>query len=59
MKKLLITGCTDPLIWYADRVGELVEYRGQWPEAYKSGDRGGYINIVHFEDAEIVEVSDD
>ena len=54
MQMLRITQCRDPLMWYADLVGELVPYCGQWPEAYKSLEPAGYINRVEFEDAEIV-----
>lgn len=52
---LKITACRDPLMWYADKVGQLVGYCREWPEAYKSREDAGYINRVAFEDAEIVE----
>lgn len=52
---LRITGCRDPQLWYADKVGQQVPFIGMWPEAYISRDTGGYINRVEFDDAEIVE----
>jgi hypothetical protein len=59
MEMLKITNCADPMLWYADKVGDLVPYCGKWPEAYRSREPAGYSNIVKFEDAEIVIVSDD
>ena len=54
--KLRIVQCPDPTMWYAKHVGELVPFRGSWPgEGYKSVDDGGYINVVKFTDAEVVE----
>jgi hypothetical protein len=54
MQMLRITGCKDPMMWYAGMVGELVAYCGQWREAYKSLEPAGYLNLVEFTDAEIV-----
>lgn len=57
MKALRITGCTDPQMWYSDRIGDVVPYLGIWPESgYKSLDNGGYSNVVRFKDAEVVTV---
>lgn len=56
MLMLRITQCPDPLMWYADKVGKNVPYCGQWPEAYKSREDAGYINMVKFEDAEVIDV---
>lgn len=56
MKMLKITRCTDPMLWYAGKVGELVPYHGTWAEAYRSQEPAGYSNIVHFNDAELVDV---
>ncbi len=53
---LLITGCTDPLMWYSGKVGKHVPYCGTWPEGYKSREDAGYLNIVRFEDAVLVHV---
>jgi len=59
MKMLRITGCRDSLMWYADMIGDLVPYCGQWREAYKSLDPAGHLNQVKFCDAEIVELNFD
>ena len=60
MKALRITRCSDLLMWYAPLVGKVVPYLGEWPESgYKSLEPAGYINVVRFADAEIVEVPDD
>lgn len=57
MKMLRITGCTDSMMWYADKIGQEVPYHGIWPgDAYVSRDDSGYANRVEFKDAEIVEV---
>ena len=54
MKQLLIKQCPDGMMWYRDKVGRTVPYEGRWPEGFKSREDAGYINIVRFEDAEIV-----
>ena len=56
MKQLRIIKCNDPLMWYAGMVGQYVPYLGEWRgEGYKSREPAGFINIVRFDDAEIVE----
>lgn len=59
MKMLRITQCLDQMMWYADLVGETVPYLGAFTDCYKSREPAGYVNIVHFDDAEIVEVGDE
>lgn len=56
---LKITGCRDPLMWYADMVGELVPFLGVWPEAYASREPAGHVNRVEFSDAEPVMTNDE
>ena len=56
MQMLLIEKCDDPMMWYVDNINELVPYRGKFTDSYKSTDNDGFINIVRFEDARIVEV---
>lgn len=53
---LVITGCSNPFLWYADKIGDEVPYLGQWTEekCYKSREPAGYINIVHFKDARVI-----
>ena len=55
---LRINQCPDPFMWYAGKVGGYVPYYGAWPEGYKSREDTGYLNIVKFEDAKIIHVSD-
>lgn len=59
MKVLKIIKCTDPLLWYREFVGKVVPYGGTWPECYRSREKDGFINIVHFEDAELQEIDKD
>ena len=59
MQMLRITGAKDPLMWYADLIGEIVPYCGKWREAYKSLEPAGYLNRVEFADAEIVTLHPD
>jgi hypothetical protein len=56
MKMLLITDCTDPLLWYANRVGQHVIFLRECQHYYWSREAEGYTNIVHKKDATIVEV---
>lgn len=59
IKMLKINQCPDPLMWYHGFVGQTVPYLGVWPgEGYKSREPAGYKNIVKFDDAEIVEVTE-
>lgn len=53
---LLITGCSDPLLWYSRLVGQEVPYLGMWTDegCFKSREPAGYINAVKFKDARIV-----
>jgi len=58
-KRLLITGCTDPHMWYSRMVGQLVDYCGEWPgDGYKSREPAGHSNVVRLQDAEVVELDD-
>lgn len=59
MKLLQITDCKDPMMWYADKVGECVPYVRTFEDCYLSREPAGYTNIVKFEDAEVVEVQDE
>ena len=54
VKRLLITQCPDPLMWYADKVGCRVPYLGEKYGTYTSREDAGWINIVKMEDAIIV-----
>lgn len=59
-KKILITGCKDGHRWYANKIGQTVDFicdtiYGE----YKSREDFGYINFVQHEDGVIVEVDVD
>jgi hypothetical protein len=53
---LLITGCTDGMLWYANKVGQEVPYLGTWPSegSHKSREDAGYVNIVKIKDARVI-----
>lgn len=55
MPSLRIVQCNDPLMWYRDKIGQTVPYLGQWPEGYKSREDAGYLNVVRFQDAELID----
>lgn len=55
MPKLLIKRCPDRMMWYRDKVGEVVPLLGQCSDGYWSREDAGYKNIVRFADAEVVE----
>lgn len=60
MKVLRITGCSDPMMWYSKRIGDIVPYLGTDMDfkgpIYWSRDNGGYKNIVFQRDAEVEEI---
>jgi len=61
MKALKIISCSDSMMWYRDKVGEVVPLAKPEhadPDIYWSRERAGYINIVYKRDAEVVEVSE-
>lgn len=49
---VLIQGCSDPHMWYADRVGQLVLIERVSPDGLWAREPAGYINIIKFEDVE-------
>lgn len=53
-KAIKITGCTDPLMWYSDKVGETVPFLREEDGTYWSVEDEGFTNIVKKEDAEII-----
>ena len=53
--KLHIKQCRDPLMWYSRKIGEDVDFVREDKDYYWSRDDGGYINIVHKTDADIIE----
>lgn len=56
---LRIKQCSDPLMWYADKVGQSFPYLGTYPEGdHKTREPAGYVNIVRPEDADIIPVGE-
>jgi hypothetical protein len=55
--KILIKQCKDPMLWYADLIGQTVPYFKivHGPTEYMSREPDGYVNFVRFEDGELVE----
>lgn len=58
MKALLVTGCSDPHMWYANHIGKVVPLlsRGHTTTEFLSREPAGYTNIVKRVDAEEVDV---
>lgn len=58
MKALLITSCSDSLMWYADHIGKIVPLlnRQHTTTEYFSREPAGYTNIVRRVDAQEVDV---
>lgn len=54
---LRITDCRDGMLWYADKVGHLVDFVRYCDEGYLSREPSGHTNIVRAGDAELLEVS--
>ena len=51
---LKIIKCNDPMRWYADKIGELVPYLGDFMGEYKSREDSGCTNFVQHGDAEVI-----
>lgn len=56
---LFITGCKDNSLWYAGKVGEIVDFYGYCcvEKKYRSRGDGGLMNWVNVEDCNIVDTS--
>lgn len=52
--ELLITSCSDPLMWYAHLIGQRVPLRCIAQDYYVSQEPAGFTNFVKKNDAEIV-----
>lgn len=50
-KVIKILKCSDPMMWYADKVGQTFPFIGVWwPEGFKTREESGYVNFVKYED---------
>jgi hypothetical protein len=58
MKALLIVNCKDSMLWYADRIGDVVLLLREFNDCYMSREPTGYSNIVHKADTVEVNVPD-
>lgn len=53
--KAKIIKCSDSLMWYYDKVGDVIEIERETVKYYWSREPSGYINIVHKSDVELLE----
>lgn len=56
MRMLRITGCSNGSYWYAGKIGSVVECLGLDRDEYITREPSGYVNIIKFADAEVVDV---
>ena len=56
-KMLMITGCSNSSFWYAEKVGSVVDYLGSDRGEYITREPSGFVNIIKFPDAELVDVT--
>jgi hypothetical protein len=56
--RLLITKCSDSLLWYSGLVGQYVPLLREYDDCYMSREPAGFANIVRKEDAKLVEDED-
>lgn len=56
MKALRLLNCSDPMMWYRDKVGDVVAFVREYDDCYMSREPAGYLNIVKKQDAEIVDL---
>lgn len=56
-RALLITSCSDPHMWYAGQVGQVVALVREEADCYWSREPAGFVNIVRKQDADLVEVN--
>jgi hypothetical protein len=57
-KYILITGCCDPMRWYSGLVGRKVPFVRDTGDGWASIDRGGYVNLVQYEDGVLIVAGD-
>jgi len=54
VSKIIITGCTDPLMWYLDKRGKTYELLRDWGDSYLVVASDGHSNKVYKKDCELV-----
>lgn len=55
-RMLMITGCSNSSFWYAGKVGAVVDYLGLDRDEFITREPSGFVNIIKFADAELVDV---
>jgi hypothetical protein len=45
------------MMWYRDKVGDVVAFVREYEDCYMSREPAGYLNIVKKQDAELIEFS--
>lgn len=55
MKFLKITDCSDPHMWYANKVGKYVPFLREYEDCYLSREDEGFSNIVKLNEAKLVQ----
>lgn len=59
MRKLKIVHCSDPMMWYAGLVGQVVPLHREEASCYWGREPAGHVNIVRKADAQVVWVDQD
>lgn len=59
MRALKILACSDPLMWYADMIGEVVPLLRIEETEYLSREPAGYTNIVKKTDAIVIDMENE
>ena len=55
-KRLLITQCSDSMMWYANKIGQEVDFIREESDCYISREDAGFVNIVKKCDALVLNV---
>lgn len=55
---LRINRCSDPHLWYAGKLGQVVQFVRAGTAEWWSREDAGHLNIVRLDDADLVEVRD-
>ncbi len=54
LKKLLIIGCSDGMMWYANKIGHEITFLREESDCYLAREDAGFVNIVKKQDATIL-----
>lgn len=56
MKVLRITNCSDPMLWYSNLIGKVIDFVMDIPEGYLSRESSGLTNIIFKDDAYVLDM---